>query len=205
MIEKIFEEGLLNYNELLMKHYQKLNLNSDEVVVLMQLLSLAQKKRFNLSTITLARLTTLKTQEAGEIVNSLFEKNCISIYLEKRSDKKLSEVFSLKPFFDKITEIFENEIKKQKEAQSSTDTEYVIKTLERAFSKSLSPSNLEIVRQWFIDDFSRQQIDQAIEITLERRRKTVNYVDRILRSESFDQDSTIDEKTAEILRKLVGK
>ncbi len=206
MIEKIFEEGMLNYHELILKYQSKLDLSPGEIIVLLQLLNLAQKRRYYLSTITLARMTSLKANQVGEIVNSLFEKNFISIQFERKSnEKKISEVFDLTPFFIRITDIFNEEIDKQRESKSVSDVEYVIKVLEKIFNKPLSPHYLEMVRQWFTDGYSKEQIDQAIETTINHGRKSVNYVDRILRSDSYDQESTIDEKTAEYLRKLIGK
>ena len=102
MIEKIFDEGLLNYHELVIRYQSKLDLTSDEAIVLLQLLNLAQRKRYNLSTLTLARMTSLKANIVGAIVNSLFEKDLISIQFERKSrDNKISEVFDLTPFLDR--------------------------------------------------------------------------------------------------------
>lgn len=206
MIEKIFEEGFLNYTELIIKYQSKLELSSDEVIVLIQLCNLAQRKRYFLSTLSLSRVTGLKTSEAGEVVNSLFEKDLITIKFERKSnEEKISEVFDLKPFFKKITEIYDEDILKEKESKTLSDVEYVVKVLERVFNKPLSNHFLEIVRQWFVDGYTKEQIDQAIETTRNHGRVSVNYVDRILRSDSYDQESTIDEKTAAFLRRLVGK
>jgi len=83
--------------------------------------------------------------------------------------------------------------------------EYVIRVLEKTFDKPLTPRYLEIVKQWFTDEYTKEEIDQAIETTKEHGRKSVNYVDKILRSETFAQETNIDEKTADFLRKLVGK
>ena len=143
--------------------------------------------------------------QVGEIINSLFEKELITIELERKSEGKLGEIFSLMPFFDKITTLIMEEINKQKEEKTISDQEYIIKELERAFAKPLSPTAFEIVRQWFSEGFSKNEIYEALELTLEHKKTTVNYLDRILRSEAFNETSTIDEKTAEILRKLVGK
>ena len=139
MIEKIFDEGLLNYHELVIRYQSKLDLTSDETIVLLQLLNLAQRKRYNLSTITLARMTSLKTNLVGEIINSLFEKNLISIQFERKSkDNKISEVFDLSPFFETINKMYKEEITKEKESKSLTDTEYVIKVLERVLKAAFA-------------------------------------------------------------------
>lgn len=206
MVEKLFDEGLLNYHQLVLDYQSKLNLTSDEVIILIQLLNLAQKKRYNLSTLSLSRMTSFKTNAVGEIVNSLFEKDIITIQFERKANQdKISEAFDLSPFFNKIDELFLEAIEKEKETKSISDVEYIIKVLEKVFDKPLSPRYLEIVKQWFTDGYSKEEMDQAIETTINHGRKTVNYVDRILRSETYDQESTIDEKTAEFLRKLAGK
>lgn len=206
MIGKLFDKGLINYHQLIFEYQSKLELTSDEVVVLMQLLNLAQRKRYSLSTLTLARMTSLKTNVVGEIVNSLFEKDIISIQFERKtSNEKLKEVFDLKPLFAKILDFLEEDIERDKEIKSITDIEYVIRVLEKTFDKPLTPRCLEIVKQWFTDEYTKEEIDQAIETTKEHGRKSVNYVDKILRSETFAQETNIDEKTADFLRKLVGK
>lgn len=206
MIGKLFDKGLINYHQLIFEYQSKLELTSDEVVVLMQLLNLAQRKRYSLSTLTLARMTSLKTNVVGEIVNSLFEKDIISIQFERKtSNEKLKEVFDLKPLFAKILDFLEEDIERDKEIKSITDIEYIIRVLEKTFDKPLTPRYLEIVKQWFTDEYTKEEIDQAIETTKEHGRKSVNYVDKILRSETFAQETNIDEKTADFLRKLVGK
>ncbi|MFA6677991.1 MAG: DnaD domain protein [Acholeplasmataceae bacterium] len=206
MIGKLFDKGLINYHQLIFEYQSKLELTSDEVVVLMQLLNLAQRKRYSLSTLTLARMTSLKTNVVGEIVNSLFEKDIISIQFERKtSNEKLKEVFDLKPLFAKILDFLEEDIERDKEIKSITDIEYVIRVLEKTFDKPLTPRYLEMVKQWFTDEYTKEEIDQAIETTKEHGRKSVNYVDKILRSETFAQETNIDEKTADFLRKLVGK
>lgn len=206
MVEKLFEEGLLNYHQLVFEYQSKLDLTTEELIVLIQLLNLAQKKRYNLSTLSLARMTSFKTNIVGEIVNSLFDKDIISIQFERKANQeKISEVFSLKPFFKKIEDLFSVEIAKDKESKNVSDVEYIVKVLEKVFDKPLSPRYLEMVKQWFTNGYSKEEIDQAIETTINHGKKSVNYVDRVLRSEVYDQESTIDEKTAEYLRKLVGK
>lgn len=205
MIEKLFEEGYLDYPKLIFKNAQRLDLTSDEMVILTHLFSLAEKKKYNLSTNSLARLSGYKGSQVGELVNNLFEKNLISISLEKKNDNKVGEVFSLKPFFDKISTLFDQEIKKQKEAKQTSDLENLINTIETKFNKPLTPTGLEIVRQWPSEDFTLEQVNEAVDIAIKHHKKNVNYVDKVLRSESFLEPSSIDEKTAKVLRKLVGK
>ncbi|MDD2574834.1 MAG: DnaD domain protein [Acholeplasmataceae bacterium] len=205
MIEKLFEEGYLDYQKLIFRNAQRFDLTSDEMVILTHLFNLAEKKRFNLSTNSLARLTGFKGNHVGEIVNSLFEKDLICINLEKKSDDKVGEVFSLKPFFDKISTYFTTEIKKQSELKQMSELEKLVEKLETKFNKALTPTNLDVIRQWPIEGFTLEQVDEAIELAIKHHKKNVNYVDKILRSESFLEPSSIDEKTAQAIRRLIGK
>ena len=194
MVRKLFEDGFLKYHEILFEYQSKLDLTSDELVVLIQLANLAQKRRYNLSTLTIARMTSFKTNVVGDIINSLFEKDIISIQFERKTaTEKISEVFDLSPLFDKITKFLKEDLLKEKETKSITDVEYVIRVLEKVFDKPLTPRYLEMVKQWFTDGYSKEEIDQAIETTQKHGRKSVNYVDKVLRSEVYDQESTIDE------------
>ena len=83
--------------------------------------------------------------------------------------------------------------------------ENLINTIETKFNKPLTPTGLEIVRQWPSEDFTLEQVNEAVDIAIKHHKKNVNYVDKVLRSESFLEPSSIDEKTAKVLRKLVGK
>lgn len=204
MLEKIFEEGLLDYQKLLLKFYPKLEMTHEEYIMMLHLFSLAERKRYNLSTIGLARMSGFKTNQVGEIINGLLEKNIINIELEKREDK-MGETFSLAPFFEKISDIFKQELKDQQEAQNVSDIEYIITELESLHGRSLSPTHIEIVRQWFSEGYEKKDIEEAIRLTIEHKRKTINYVDRVLRSDAHLEESSIDEQTARALRKLVGK
>ncbi len=204
MIEKIFDEGLLDYPKLLLRMYPRLDMSHEEYIMMLHLFSLAERKRYHLSTIGLARMSGFKTTQVGEIINALFEKNLITIELEKRDDK-MGETFSLTPFFKKVTHIFNQEIEELKEAQNLSDIEFIIAEIEELQGRSLSPNHIEMVRQWFSEDYTKNEISEAINLTIQHKRKTINYVDRVLRSEEAYETSSIDEKTAQALRKLVGK
>ena len=204
MLEKIFEEGLLDYQKLLLRFYLKLELTHEEYFILLHLFSLAEKKRYNLSTLSLARMSGFKQTQVGEIINSLFEKNIINIELEKREDK-MGETFKLTPFFLKISEIFERELEEEKEAENLSDIEAIIEKIEELQGRSLSFNHLEMVRQWFSENYKKKEIEEAIKITISHKRKSINYVDRVLRSEISLEASSIDEETEKALRRLVGK
>ena len=94
------------------------------------------------------------------------KKDLICINLEKKSDDKVGEDLVLKPFFDKIAAHFTTEIKKQSELKQMTELEKLVESLESKFNKALTPTNLDIIRQWPTDGFTLEQVDEAIEVAI---------------------------------------
>lgn len=205
MLEKAFYEGLIDYHKLILKMRDVFELTSEETVVLFQLFQSAERKRFNLSALSIGKAVGINRNETGIIIESLQGKNVVSVYLGERPNNRLGEMFDLKPFFERVEMIFKEEIKKEKEETLTNDLAYIIDLIQETFAKPLSPTALEIVRQWFSEGYTRKEIEEALSLTLEHRRKSVNYIDRVLRSDMRMESKEMDEETAEALRRLVGK
>lgn len=202
MLRKLLEDGYLNAHRILLKEQVRLNIKPDDIVILSALLSLYEKKRNTVSISALAKMTSLTSSKAGEVFNHLIEQGYVSTELELKSDGKEKEVFSLDLLFDKITNMFKADIEQSKNQKHDQDISYIITHIEKTLSKSLSPYDLEIIKEWFTEHFTRVQIEKAIEVALDHHRKTVSYIDRVLRSsETFEKE--LDEKKRETIDKLI--
>ena len=202
MLRKLLEEGYLNAHRILLKEQVRLNIKPDDIVVLSALISLYEKKRNTLSMSALSKMTTLSPSRTGEVFNHLLEQGFVSTELELKSDGKEKEVFSLDLFFEKVTNLLMLDIEQTKNQKHDQDISYIIQHLEKALNKSLSPYDLEIIKEWFTESFSRVQIEKAVEVALDHHRKTISYVDRVLRSnDTFEKD--LDDKKRETIDKLI--
>ncbi|PKK86905.1 MAG: hypothetical protein CVV63_03055, partial [Tenericutes bacterium HGW-Tenericutes-8] len=189
-------------HRILLKEQVRLNIKPDDIVILSALLSLYEKKRNTVSISALAKMTSLTSSKAGEVFNHLIEQGYVSTELELKSDGKEKEVFSLDLLFDKITNMFKADIEQSKNQKHDQDISYIITHIEKTLNKSLSPYDLEIIKEWFTEHFTRVQIEKAIEVALDHHRKTVSYIDRVLRSsETFEKE--LDEKKRETIDKLI--
>ena len=85
MFNKMIEEGYLNLHKLVLKEYIRLGLNEQEVIILSQLIGLSEKKKHNLSIISIARMTHFSSNEIGVILDDLMRKKLINnrIRIEK--------------------------------------------------------------------------------------------------------------------------
>lgn len=199
----MIEEGYLNLHKLLLKEYVRLGINEKEVIVLSQLATMLEKKKHTLSLKSIARMTHLSSNEVGELVEQLIVNQFVSTELELKNDGKEREIFSLNPLFDKIIQLFKEDLKVENEKQSDNEIKAVITNLEDVFRKSLKPYDLQMIQQWFIDGYNKKDIDQALEVAINHNKLNLNYLDRILRTTDETYDDELDDEKRDLINKLI--
>lgn len=199
----MIEEGYLNLHKLLLKEYVRLGINEKEVIVLSQLATMLEKKKHTLSLKSIARMTHLSSNEVGELVEQLIVNQFVSTELELKNDGKEREIFSLNPLFDKIIQLFKEDLKDENEKQSDNEIKAVITNLEDVFRKSLKPYDLQMIQQWFIDGYNKKEIDQALEVAVNHNKLNLNYLDRILRTTDETYDDELDDEKRDLINKLI--
>ena len=202
MLKRLIEDGYLNAHKLLLKEQTRLGVSPDEIVVLSALITLLEKKKLNVSMQALAKLTNLNTQRTGEVFNHLIETNLVHTELELKSDGKEKEVFSLDPLFTKIEELFKADIQIVNQSKQEKDIQLIIQQIEETFKKSVTPFDLEMIKEWFIEGFTKEEMDKALETCRNHNRKTTNYMDRVLRSKDEFKEE-INESKKETIHKLI--
>lgn len=204
MFRKLIEDGYLNIHKLLLKEQQRLGLKAEEVVLLSSLATLIEKKKNTVSITTLSKTINDSVSNTGDMFTDLITRGYIVTELELKADGKEKEVFSLEPLFDKIKSIFEAEIKQQKESKSENDIVYIIQAIEKALNRTLSAFDLEMIKEWFVESFTKSQIENAIQVALSHHKKTVSYIDRVLRSDDLKPTELDDKKKAAIDKLIRG-
>lgn len=202
MLKRLIEDGYLNAHKLLLKEQTRLGVSPDEIVILSALITLLEKKKLNVSMQSLAKLTNLNTQRTGEVFNHLIETNLVHTELELKSDGKEKEVFSLDPLFTKIEELFKADIQIVNQSKQEKDIQLIIQQIEETFKKSVTPFDLEMIKEWFIEGFTKEEMDKALETCRNHNRKTTNYMDRVLRSKDEFKEE-INESKKETIHKLI--
>ncbi|MBM7452832.1 DNA replication protein [Acholeplasma morum] len=202
MLKRLIEDGYLNAHKLLLKEQTRLGVSPDEIVILSALITLLEKKKLNVSVQALAKLTNLNTQRTGEVFNHLIERNLVHTELELKSDGKEKEVFSLDPLFTKIEELFKADIQIVNQSKQEKDIQLIIQQIEETFKKSVTPFDLEMIKEWFIEGFTKEEMDKALETCRNHNRKTTNYMDRVLRSKDEFKEE-INESKKETIHKLI--
>lgn len=204
MFRKMIEDGYLNIHKLLLKEQQRLGLQAEEVVLLSALATLLEKKKNTVSITALSKAINYPVSKTGDLFTELIKRGYLNTELELKSDGKEKEVFTLEPLFDKIKSTFEAEIKQQRESKNESDIVYIIQAIEKAFGRTLSAFDLEMVKEWFSESFTKAQMEGAIQVTLNHHKKTVSYIDRVLRSDDLMPTELDDKKKAAIDKLIRG-
>lgn len=157
---------------IIFNNYKRLNITSEELIVLIFLIDMGNKIRYN-PDIFVSELN-MEKYKVMEIFNSLSEKKLITITVEKNSFNKSEEYISLDLFYNKILNLFK-EIK-----DDNIENTDIFSIFENEFGRTISPMEYEIIKGWVNDKFSYELILEALKEAIYNNVTSLSYIDRIL-------------------------
>ncbi len=145
MLKKLYECGCFDYRKYIIDNQKVLALNSDETIVLINMLD-AYKNNTAIKSSELIKISGLTKAKCEKALNSLFERSFYEIKLVNENDIS-KEVISLDNFFNKVSLQLNNKIDNLEDELS-----LVIKYLNEKLNRVLTSNELEIVESLVIDD-----------------------------------------------------
>lgn len=167
-------------NPLLM-YYRELGLSSNDLVVLLQLMSLVEVgQRFPDSQLLADRLDVSR-EEAYKAIHQLMTKRVITIETSSDEDGKSQDEFSFDLLYERLMYLME-EVEKTKElnkdALSSKD---LYGLFEEEFGRALSAMEIQTLEMWVKEDnYSPELIQAALREAVLSQVYSLKYIDRIL-------------------------
>ena len=154
----------------LIKYISRLNLNTNEFLLLIYFLNNKEKLIFNPKKIS----NDLYIDENNilDIINNLIEKNYISIEVIKENNI-IEEYISLDLFYAKINLFLVDEEKKD----NSSD---IYSKIESEFGRTLSPVEYETINKWIEGNMSIDLIESALKEAILNGVRSIRYIDKIL-------------------------
>ncbi len=154
-------------------NYKKLNLNSEEFILVIYLINNNGLLPFNPKVISKELDITLK--KVLELINSLTEKQIISIDLVKNNMGVMEEFISCELFYNKISMLMMDEVNSNENIDSN-----LFQTFEDEFGRTLSPMEYEIINGWIKEKFSNEIIIEALKEATFNGVSSLRYIDKIL-------------------------
>ena len=145
MLKKLYECGCFDYRKYIIDNQKVLALNSDETIVLINMLD-AYKSNKAMKSSELIKISGLTKAKCEKALNSLFERSFYEIKLVNENDIS-KEVVSLDNFFNKVSLQLNNKIDNLEDELS-----LVINYLNEKLNRILTSNELEIVESLVIED-----------------------------------------------------
>lgn len=192
MNKNVIEKLMLVNNHMiipnyLVKYYKKFDLDINEFIMLIYFLNSNEKLIFDNKKIS--NDLFMEQNEVLEIINSLIEKQYISIEMNK-SNGIIEEYISLDLFFKKINAcLIENDTN-----DNSSD---IYSKFEKEFGRTLSPVEYETISKWIENNIPLNLIESALKEAILNGVNSIRYIDKIL----FEWNKKGYKDSTDIIRK----
>ena len=170
---------------ILLNNYRLLNITDSEFIVIMILLSYGMSKH-----------------EVMSIIDSLCDKNIISLVVEK-VNKKTYEYLSMELLYQKLFNIVANDEKHEKEEIDNS----IFSVFEKELGRTLSPMEFEQIKEWITSGNSNELIICALREAVLNGVGNLRYIDSILndwRKKGYKKQEDV-KKDREIYRSKKSK
>ena len=149
LIDELIKYQVLDLNKLILRIYPKLELDPQEAVMLLHLLSFYQQNRektFPLSYNALRNKTGMDKKENGLLIQSLMDKRFIDLRLEQIKEKE-QECVDITNALNRIEEFLEHEKEEEKNRILKQTNSEVNELFEINLGRTLSPYELDLLQQ----------------------------------------------------------
>ena len=172
VVTNILKEQPIIIPKVLLKYYKKLNITEEELIILICIINKGNKIVYDPGLFT--EEIGMQPYKAMQILNDLSEKAIIEIKVENNLSGKKEEYIYLDLLYNKLFNII---IDKNHEATINTD---LFTLFETELGRTISPMEVEIIKEWLHDGNSEELIKEALKEAIYNNARNLKYIDRIL-------------------------
>ncbi len=156
MLNKLFEEGYLNFERIVLDNYKKLNISINDAAILIEFAKSYLKYDGNVYEDKLANKLNLDTNEVSNVIARFLELNILDCnYVINKGIGQTH--YSLNPLFNKLETLLSSQNK------TVDNTAEIISFLESKLLRTLSSSEMDKVLMWKEDNIGIEEVNKAIE------------------------------------------
>lgn len=172
-ILKILMDNPIVVPRILFNNYRKLNINEEELVIVMLVISLGNKIEYNPD--IFVKELDIDRVRVMTLISNLIGKNIISLEMVKNG-RKTEEYISLSLMYDKLVNI----VKDISDEDSVNIDTSIFSIFENELGKLLSPMQIEKIKEWVITYKNEELIVMALQEAVMNGVSNFNYIDTIL-------------------------
>ncbi|MCL1990650.1 MAG: DnaD domain protein [Defluviitaleaceae bacterium] len=186
---QLWQQGALNFGEILAITYKKLGLDEASYTFLVLFARLMKERPSAWSLSEIMEWMTVDAHDCSRIFMALIHDGFLLVESKEDETGRRSEHYSLAPLFLKIDAL----LKKESQMSRVADLEALAEKIEQIFG-ALSPKDIELIQYWISDDgFDPSLIEIALGEMQMHDIRSLKYVDKILLDWKRKNIYTVDE------------
>lgn len=193
---KLIESHMISFKEVMVMNYKKIGLNETEAMIVILLYEAKKHQSGPISLSTILPYTTLSENDLSKLIVDLLERGFVELEI-----KDGQESYSLKPTMNKLGSVLENA---NNGVNVKEESAKLIAYTENGYQRNLTPSELLVIQGWFSENYSVEQMFNAINETISLKKMNLRYADAILANKPVKNNQTIEEnpEIQEVLKQI---
>ena len=196
-LQKYLTSGQTVISNLLLQKYHQVGMTNEELLVYLQLQMYQGPEKVFPDLEKVSSNLQISLDIIYQILDSLSQKNFISLETQMTEDGKKSDYYNLYPIFEQI-----DNLERKSLIDNDNPLRLLLVNLEKLLGRVLSPLEIEQAHNWLEQDqFTADLIELAFkEAIINNVNAPFKYVNSILRNWQSKQITTIEEASQEIYK-----
>lgn len=175
------EQLQITIPHLFFKHYSELNIQDDEALIMLHLLTFEQEGIDFPTPNDLMQRTNFQLTSISQIIQRLMQKGFVEISQSTDESGRLAEKYSIFPLWERLLDLLQSKEQQQVSTANKLDEAKVFQLFEQELGRLLSPMEIETIGMWMdLDQHSPEIIKAALKEAVLADKVNLRYIDRIL-------------------------
>ena len=175
------EQLQITIPQLFFKHYSELNIQDDEALIILHLLTFEQEGIDFPTPNDLMQRTNFQLTAISQIIQRLMQKGFVEISQSTDESGRLAEKYSIYPLWERLLDLLQSKAQQQVSSANKLDEAKIFQLFEQELGRLLSPMEIETIGMWMdLDQHSPEIIKAALKEAVLADKVNLRYIDRIL-------------------------
>ena len=175
------EQLQITIPQLFFKHYSELNIQDDEALIILHLLTFEQEGIDFPTPNDLMQRTNFQLTAISQIIQRLMQKGFVEISQSTDESGRLAEKYSIYPLWERLLDLLQSKAQQQVSTANKLDEAKIFQLFEQELGRLLSPMEIETIGMWMdLDQHSPEIIKAALKEAVLADKVNLRYIDRIL-------------------------
>lgn len=180
-VKEWLQAGQMTVSRLLLQHYHRLGLTTEELVFWLELNSYSQQGETFPDLDQIARQMGLSQAQVFKLLEQVVAKEVLQIVTAQDSQGRQTDSYDFSPLFEKLTTILQADAAQAEVTSKDDQVSHLYQIFEQEFGRPLSPLEYERIAGWLDEDhYDPELVRLALKEAVTHQARSLSYIDRIL-------------------------